>query len=219
MNQQVDRQHIAGSIGVVGGSLGALAGVVQATLGTHIPDWTGNKGSPTALGLLTTFLSGISLLCAIRLRRPGPLSPGQRVAAAGGLLVPGGLCFSTVGALWYLPGALLLLATAYAISSGELRQTRDVIATNWLRVLVSTLGAFELLMAVGAGPLMTPAVGVVGGLALITAPWVADVRLGVALLLIGTLPFAALTWWSLASPLLAILALTIGLTTRRHQRR
>lgn len=80
-------------------------------------------------------------------------------------------------------------------------------------MLVSALGAVELLMAAGAGPVTTIAGGAVGGLALLAAPWVPDVRSALGLLIIGTLPFAALTWWTVVSPLLAVAALAIGLTT------
>lgn len=207
------RRRVAATLGVTGGALGALAGVVQATLGTRIPEWTGDKASPVALGLLTILASGIALLAAVRLR--GPLSPARRLAAAAGLLMPGGLCFTTVGAMWYLPGTLLLLAGVVAVSAGDRYRTRELVMTNWFRILVSVLGAFELLMAVSAGPWPTIAVGVVGGLALVAAPWLSAARPALVLLVIGTLPFAVLTWWSLAGPLLAVLALAIGLPMLR----
>lgn len=94
---------------------------------------------------------------------------------------------------------------------------------NWLRTLISVLGAFELLMAVSAGPPVTIAVGVAGGLVLMAAPWmpapgVPALRLRAVLLVVGTLPFAILTWWSLASPLLAVLAFIIGLAALRRPR-
>lgn len=86
---------------------------------------------------------------------------------------------------------------------------------TWLRLLPSVLGAFEVLLAVRAGPGWTVAVGLVGGVALITAPWLPYPPLRVVLLLIGTVPFAALTWWSVAGPLLAVVALAIGAGTLR----
>ncbi len=210
------RQQVAAALAVVGGSLGAAAGVTQAAVGSQIPGWTGNKGSPLALGLLTILLSGISLGCAALLRSASPLRPGRRVAAALGLLIPGGLCFSTVGALWYLPGLLLLSAAALVITAGEPHETRASIGANLPRALVSLLGGFELLMAVSAGPVPTIAVGVLSGMALAAAPWAPAPGPRVVLLLLGTLPFAVVTWWSLASPLLAVLALAIGLATFRH---
>lgn len=186
-----------------------LAGLVQASVGPLIPQWTGNKDSPVALGALTVVLSALAVLCAVRLAAVRPLPAGAHLTAAIGLLVPGALCFSTVGALWYLPGALLLVAAAGAVATGD--RTGELIVENWTRVLVGALGGVELLMTAGAGPAATIAVGAVGGLALLVAPWMPDVRTALGLLIIGTLPFAALTWWTVVSPLLAVVALVLGL--------
>ena len=86
------------------------------------------------------------------------------------------------------------------------------IRRDWLRVLVSVLGAYEILLALSARPAIA-ALGVVGGLLVVAAPWAARRSTGwsVALLLLGTLPFAVLTWWSLIVPFVAVLALAIGL--------
>ena len=213
MNRWQQNQHIASVVGLIGGALGVVAGLLQATLGSHLPDWSGHKADPVALGLLTILLSAISVLSAAALRRD--VTPGRRLAAAAGLLVPGSLCFSTGGALWYLPGLLLFTGGVYAVIAGDALRTREVVATIWWHLLVSVLGAFELLMAVSAGPTVTIAVGVLGGVALAVAPWLPAWRIRLVLLLIGTLPFAILTWWSVAAPVLAVLALAIGLPTLR----
>lgn len=218
MTTRTDRLSVAAMLGLIGGSLGVIAGAVQAIAGADIPDWTGNKADPFALGALTVLLSGLGVFCAARLRGARSLSPARRAAAAAGMFVPGGLCFSTVGALWYLPGVLLLAATALVLGSAHGRETRQFIADNWLRGLLSALGAFELLMAVNAGDLAVVVVGVLGGLALLVAPWTPIVRLRVLLLLAGALPFAALTWWILVSPLLAVLALVLGIITLSNPR-
>jgi hypothetical protein len=83
---------------------------------------------------------------------------------------------------------------------------------QWLRVLVSVLGAYEIGLAFTARPAIA-ALGVIGGLLVVAAPWVArrSTAWAVALLIVGTLPFAVLTWWSLIVPLVAVLALAIGL--------
>lgn len=86
----------------------------------------------------------------------------------------------------------------------------------WLSALLSVLGAFEVLMAAGAASVATVVVGVVGGAALFASPWVRSLRLRWVLLLIGALPFAILTWWTVAGPLVAVAALAIGLPTLRH---
>ena len=63
-------------------------------------------------------------------------------------------------------------------------------------------------MALGAGSALIRVVGIVGGLALAAAPWVVGRARGMtlALLVVGTIPFAALTPTSLISPVLAIVA-------------
>jgi hypothetical protein len=122
MTTRPHRRSAAARLGLIGGSLGVIAGLVQATAGAHIPEWTGNKADPLALGLLTVLLSGLGVVCAAGLRGPRSPSPARRVVVGVGLLVPGGLCFSTVGALWYLPGILLLAATVLVLGSGHWRE-------------------------------------------------------------------------------------------------
>lgn len=74
--------------------------------------------------------------------------------------------------------------------------------------LVSLLGAFEVLMALGAASATNRTVGIVGGIALAAAPWVANRSRGMALglLVVGTLPFAVLAGISLVPAALAVLA-------------
>ncbi|MCU1455857.1 MAG: hypothetical protein JWN46_4003 [Acidimicrobiales bacterium] len=215
MTPRIARQHLAGRLGAVGAALGMVAGTIQASVGSRIPGWTGSKASPVALGLLTLLLSAVALAAAVMLRSIEPVPPRPRALAAVGLLVPGALCFSTVGRLWYLPGALMLSALAWLLAAGSTHELAAVIRSSWMRGLVSLLGAFEILMAVSAGPTLTVAVGIIGGAALIAAPWVRR-RARLGMLIVGTLPFAALTWWSLVGPLLAVVALAIGLTTAGH---
>ena len=213
----MNARRVAAVLGFAGGSLGVFAGLVQASVGSLVPQWTGAKDSPVALGALTVVLSGLAVLSAVRLGAVHRPTPGRHLAAAAGLAVPGALCFTTAGALWYLPGALLLVAAAGAVATGD--RLGERIAANWTRLLVSALGGVELLMAAGAGPVAIIAVGAVGGLALVAAPWMRDARLALALLVLGTLPFAASTWWTGVSPLLAVTALAIGLTAihARHR--
>lgn len=213
----LSRQHLAARVGLLGAGLGVLSGVVAATLGAEIPHWTGNKDAPVALGLLTVVLSLVALAAALVLRGRDPLRPGPRVVCALGVLVPAGLCSSTVGRLWYLPGMLLLASAVLSLAAGGTAVLRPVVAANWTRLLVSLLGAFEVLVAVSAGPVLTIVVGTVGGLALTAAPWVlAGVRARLVLLCVGSLPFAVLTWWSVAGPLLAVVALAVGIPVLRH---
>lgn len=192
-----------------------IAGIIQATAGSRIPDWTGNKDNPVGLGLLTILLSLIALGAAASVRGSAETSAGRRVTVALALLIPGALCFSTVGRLWYVPGALMIVASGMMLASGGVRDSSGVIQANWTRGLVSLLGAFEFLMAISAAPVSTMIVGIGGAIALMIGPWLTSRMYFLSLLLLGTLPFAILTWWSLITPVLAIVALTIGLTILR----
>jgi hypothetical protein len=209
VNRPARRDPIAARLGAAGAVLGTAAGVVQATWGTHIPEWSGDKNDPVALGVLTVLLSGLAGAAAVRLRSSAPPSAGVRLAVLVGLAVPGLLCFTTVGRLWYLPGVLLISAAVLALA-GSVREIAAYAQAHALRGLVSLLGGFELLMAVSARPVWLAAVGVGCGLALCVAPWLADRRMRAALIVAGAVPFAALTWWSIATPLLAIVALAVG---------
>lgn len=95
-------------------------------------------------------------------------------------------------------------------------RTTPSLSAGW-SVLVSLLGAFEVLMALGAGSALLRVVGVVGGVSLAAAPWVTGrLRpLALVLVVVGTVPFAALTITSLVTPLLSVLAwILIGLIYR-----
>lgn len=214
MSAAPDRRHrVAARLGVAGGSLGVVAGVIQATVGSRIPYWTGAKAAPGSLGLLTITLSLLAGLAALRQRNPR-LTVGSRAACAVALLAAGFLCFTTVGRLWYLPGPLLLVAGTLTIDSWQ--HTASVIVKNWWRCLLSVLGAAELLMAAGAPPALM-AVGAVGGIALIAASWLRHAR-RVALLglvVLGTVPFAALAWTAIVPVLLLLAAAAVAVPLAR----
>jgi hypothetical protein len=93
--------------------LGVFAGLVQLVAGSSIPEWTGNKMDPAGLGLATIVLSLVAGVALWQLRRPLPA--WARVACALVSVACAAVCFSTVGRLWYVPGALLLLATLLAV--------------------------------------------------------------------------------------------------------
>lgn len=217
MNGAARHREIAVDLGVLGGALGVVAGMTQTLVGNRIPAWSGNKTSPIGLGLLTVLLSVLAIAGVWGLRGPHPAPPWRRAVALIGLLVPAGLCFSTVGRLWYVPGAILMAAAFRIVSAEGREELWSVVRVNWLWALISVLGAFEVLMAVSAAPASTTAVGVIAGVLLMAAPWAtADARVRVALILLGSIPFALLTWWSLATPLLAAVAAGIGLATLRR---
>jgi hypothetical protein len=191
--------------GVTGGVLGVAAGLGQLVAGARIPEWTGAKADPLGLGLLTVALSTLALVCARGLRR-GPRRPELRVVCGTGLLLPGALCFSTVGMLWYLPGTLLVVAGSAAVFGVGARELGRVLTTYGLRILISTLGGLTLLMVAGGSDRLTIVLGVIGGLALMAAPWVGRSSGRSLLLVLGVLPFALWTWWSLVPVVVAVLA-------------
>lgn len=115
-------------LGVAGAALGIVAGAVQWAFGSEIPGWTGDKLHPERLGLITIALSALAL-AAVRAaaRSPGLPPPRRWLVGGAGILVPAAICFTTVGPLWYLPGALLLAAGALLVLAprgGTLRRSR-----------------------------------------------------------------------------------------------
>lgn len=97
-------------LGVIGAILGVIAGVVQWAFGDEIPDWTGNKLHPVQLGLITILLSVIAFAGIRHLARHPDAPMRERVLATIGVGLAAGICFTTVGRLWYVPGPLLLVA-------------------------------------------------------------------------------------------------------------
>jgi len=207
----VTRRGAAVGIGVAGGVLLVVAGLVQATLGAVIPDWTGDKLAPVGLGLVTVALGGVALLAAHRLRRPGAMW-------ALGLLGPGLLSLSTVGVLAWAPAALLTVAAVLAAMDGGGDAVRTL-AGEPVRVLLTVLAAAELLMAAGAAPLLA-LIGGLGGVALLAATWLRRVPLGphIGLALLGVLPFAGAAWTGLVPVLLAAVAAPLLVVVRDGHR-
>jgi hypothetical protein len=207
-------RRVAANLGIGGSILGLVAGTLQALVGARIPEWAGAKQAPGSLGLLTIALSLLAGYAAHRQARRGT-APGCRAACTAALLVPGLLCFSTVGRLWYLPGPLLLIAGFSSVDS--LRDTIAMISRNWLRALLALLGAAELLMAGGAAPVLM-AVGAVGGAALVTAAAVARTPSALlALVVLGTVPFALLAWTAVVPVVLLLAAAGLLVPLIRRQ--
>jgi hypothetical protein len=205
------RRRVAAGLGLAGGGLLVAAGIVQATLGTVIPDWTGDKLAPVALGLLTVGLGVIALVSARCLRTGSALW-------ALGLVGPGLLSLSTVGRLAWLPAAVLIVATGFAAADGG-RDALRVLRAEPVRVLLTVLAATELLMAAGAAP-VPMVVGALGGLALLAATWLRRLPRGprIGLALLGVLPFAGVGWTALVPVLLALVAAPLLVVAVRRPR-
>jgi hypothetical protein len=200
------RDTIGNSVARAGSALGIVAGAIQLTFGGDIASWTGNKASPAALGLVTVVLASIAGLATIRLRRAFD-PPGTRLALVVLTAVIALVCFSTVGRLWLVPGPLLLIGAG--LQAPGWSESISATRRNWPRVLLATIGAFELLMAAGATTLAL-LVGVVGAGALIGAAWLAggDRRVVGALLVVGTIPFAIVAWSALV-PVLVVVVVAV----------
>jgi hypothetical protein len=208
------RAGVAVALGAIGAGLGAIAGLVQLAVGPEIREWVGDKQDTTRLGLTTLLLSLVALGAAAFLWRRPAASGTARLLAAAGLLIPAAVCFTTVGRLWYVPGALLIIAGLLVLVGirGEGGEVRRSLGRHWLAGLTVVLAVYYVFLgAVALGP--AGALGILGGL-LIAIALIAATRgsahLGAALLVLGALPFALATWWSVVTPLLAILVLVIG---------
>jgi uncharacterized membrane protein YfcA len=210
-------------LATVGASLGIVAGLVELTLGPHIRSWVGSKQDTTRLGLATITLSAIALLAAVTWMQRRETSPGTRLLIVVGLIVPGVICFTTVGRAWYVPGALLIVAAVTAAS--ELRQdAREVVETisrRWLAALTVLLGAFYIFLgatALGVAGML----GIGGGitiLAIVALSSRIPTRVASLVLVAAALPFAVLTWWSIVTPALAILVVATGWFALRRSAR
>jgi hypothetical protein len=206
--------RLAATLGTVGGTLGVIAGLVELTVGPSIRSWVGNKADTTRLGLATLALAAIALAAALAFaRRPEAPAP-RRLALAAALLLPGLICFTTVGRLWYAPGTLLLIAGVLA--AADLRTEVKTVAAaadrNWTAILTVALGTFYIFLG-GTALGLAGILGIAGGLlalGLVATRGRIRAPVALALLVTAALPFAALTWWSVATPLIGLLLLAVG---------
>ena len=92
-----------------------------------------------------------------------------------------------------------------------------MVRQNWLRCLLSGLGACQLLMAAGSTGVVS-AVGVVSGIALIAAACWPNPRRWVllGLIIIGTVPFAALAWTALVPVLVVLVTAAVAVPLVRE---
>ena len=210
--------RLAGHLALAGASLGALAGLLELAIGPSVRDWVGNKQDTTRLGPTTLVLSAVAALAAAALRRPRSDAGGRRVAIALALVIPALVCYTTVGRLWYLPGTLLLGGGALVLAGtrrGDFAAALD--GQRWRVGLLVVCGAYYVLL--GATALgLAGVLGLIGGASIWTAARIAphSPRAAYAFLVSGALPFAAATWWSVITPVLAVLTVVIGVGVIHH---
>ena len=205
--------RLAGHLALAGASLGALAGLLELTVRPSVRDWVGNKQDTTRLGLTTLVLSAVAA-SRPRLETAADDAGGRRVAIVLALLVPALVCFTTVGRLWYLPGALLLGAGALVLARTRRRDfaaALDGSTGAWGSSFCAAPFHFPRRYRAGARRRARHSGGARSGPPRARAPLAARAY---AFLFSGALPFAAATWWSVITPVLAVLAVVIGV--RRH---
>jgi len=95
----------------------------------------------------------------------------------------------------------------------------DTLRRTWPSVLVAILALLYLWIGVVAHG-WDRLLGLTGGMLILTAVALARRSWPVAtvLLVAGAVPLAVLTWWSIVTPILAVLALLLGWTAIRHIR-
>lgn len=128
-------------IGAWGAVLGMLSGLIETTVGASIRPWIGNKENPLILGLVTLLLSGLALAAVLAAWKQRPQNADRQLATIFGVLLPAGVCFTTVGALWYLPGILLSLTAACLISDFYRNRPRTAIHPwRWISGVGALIG-------------------------------------------------------------------------------
>lgn len=207
-----DNNVLAVRLAFAGASLGIVVGLLELTAGPSIIEWVGNKQDTTRLGLTTALLSAVALAAAFALKQDRGEANGRRVAISAALMIPALVCFTTVGRLWYLPGALLLVAGGIVLSNTRRREFAAVLdERHWRNGLIVLCGVYYVFL--GATALgVAGFLGIAGGL-LICGATLAPLRspsVAYGLLIVGALPFAAATWWSVITPVVAVLVIVIG---------
>lgn len=205
-------------VGLGAGILGIAAGLIELSIGGSIRSWIGDKHDTIRLGIVTVLLGAAALAASLGILRERRAPQGRvgrvRLFAGTGLVVPGLIGFTTVGRLWYVPGSLMVLSAVALVRDSRHHDAipAGAIAASWTRGLVAVLGV--LLAALGVAAHGSNAVLAIsgGGLVIATAVWMRRFPVVVTIpgLVVAVAPFAVATWWSIVTPLIAVLTISIG---------
>lgn len=147
-------EKLAIQLGKLGSILGALAGLIELSIGTRILSWIGNKESPFVLGLVTMSLSSIAFFSIISVNKKELQTNDRKLAIFLGVLLPAVICFTTVGRLWYLPGSLLLFASfslAFVFWIHPTTESSPLHVSRKIQInqIFGTIGSLLILASVG----------------------------------------------------------------------
>lgn len=199
---------LARRFGVAAVALGLAAGAIQLLAGTAV--WTGNKNDPVTLGWVTLLLAALLGLATLATARATGAEIG--LAVSGVFLIVALLGLTTAGLAW-VPAATAGLAAAFTTVRGVgVGVIRVAVGRNWLAILLTVLAVIYL--ALGITYLGLPGLlGIAGAVAVLAALAFRERSRGTAivLLVLGAVPFAVVTFWSLVTPLTCVLMLAIGL--------
>ena len=144
-------KKLAIQLGIWGAALGMLAGLVELSIGSQIRPWIGDKENPVILGIITVILSSVAFTAMLLTSKRNALTQNDKLALFLGVLFPAAICFTTVGRLWYLPGALLLAAAALLAYEFWLTPQATVSSRPSGRAwrLMAGIGSLTILLSIG----------------------------------------------------------------------
>lgn len=148
-------------LGATGSTLGAMAGLIELTVGAQIRPWIGNKENPAVLGVVTLLLSSMALSAILFARKVETPTNDGKLAIFLGVWLPAMICFTTVGRLWYLPGLLLtvtalLLAHRFWFGARPAHLPGTVANIGRTGRWVAVTGSLLILVSVGFGFAQSP---------------------------------------------------------------
>jgi hypothetical protein len=199
-------------MGFTAAAFGVIAGAAQLFAGTT--PWTGNKNDPVTLGWVTLLLAALLGMASAAVPRVTTSDRGLAVAST--LLLAALLGLTTAGPAWVPAAVAGSGAAGFTVHAAGAGAVRASIGRNWPRMLLVVLALIYLALGLTYfGP-----VGMlgVGGAIAVLAAVVLRTRShagAVVLLIVGAVPFAAATYWSLVTPITCLLMMTMGLYVLR----